>query len=70
MARSSEQMMNYRGIAAVILAISLGVAVVAAVVGLAWRDKPMAEVGGQVLLAIGSAMVGALATYMGMKNGQ
>jgi hypothetical protein len=52
----------------VILATSLGLAVVTAIVGLAWRDKPLAEAGGQVLLAVGSAMVGALATYMGMKT--
>ncbi len=59
---------DYRGLAAAIIATSLGLAIVISVTGLAWRDRPLQESGRDALIAIGSALVGALAGYMGGRH--
>jgi hypothetical protein len=60
--------MNYRGIAAIIIAGTVGGALLATVIGLAVMDRQLGEVGGDALIALGGALVGALATYLGQQQ--
>jgi hypothetical protein len=59
---------DYRGLAALVIAVcgavGLFLAIPAAVI-LGWS---LGEIGAQVVVALGGALVGSLATYMGMKS--
>jgi hypothetical protein len=52
----------------VIIASTIGLSIVLTIAGLAWRNRSISEFGGEALIAIGSALVGSLATYMGTKS--
>jgi hypothetical protein len=65
---SENNVVDYRGICAVIIAISIGSCLVLTVLGLAWRDKQLTKEGGEVISAIGGVFVGSLLTYMGMRK--
>lgn len=56
--------MDYRGIVALIIAISVGATLILGIGGLAWWGKPLTEAGGEALVALGGALVGALAGYI------
>jgi len=56
--------MDYRGIAALVIAVALGTTLVLGVAGLAISGHAIGEAGSQALTAIGGALVGALAAYM------
>lgn len=55
---------DYRGIAALILAISIGATFVVATVSVAIAGRSLSDVGGEALVALGGAIVGALAGYI------
>lgn len=55
---------DYRGLAALILAIAIGLTFVIATGSLAWAGKSFSDVGGEALVALGGAVVGALAGYI------
>jgi hypothetical protein len=56
---------DYRGLAAVVIAIALGCTLVVGILSVAWRGHPLSEQGSDALIAIGSALAGALSTYIG-----
>lgn len=56
--------MDYRGVVALIIAVSVGGALIVGIGGLAWQGRPLSETGGEALVALGGAMVGALAGYI------
>lgn len=62
--------MNYKGIVAVIIAGTLGGSLMLTVVSLSWRDKPLTDKGGEVVIATVSGLLVALGYYMGSKNGE
>ena len=53
--------MDYRGKSIVILATALGIALVVAVIGLAWWGKSLSDVGGRVFIAIVGLVAGLIA---------
>lgn len=55
---------DYRGLAALILALAIGVTFVVATVGVALAGRSLSDVGGEALVALGGAIVGALAGYI------
>jgi hypothetical protein len=59
---------DYAGLAAVIFASSLGIALIVGVAGLSFRGRVLGEAGSEVLIAVGSAMTGAVSTYLGMRR--
>lgn len=61
--------MDYRGIAAVIVAFALGLTLVIGIGGGVWLGRSLGESGGDALVALGGAMVGALAGYLARKCG-
>jgi hypothetical protein len=56
--------MDYRGMAAVIIAIGLGATLVGGIVAVGVAGRTFSEVGGQAMIAIGGALAGALAAYL------
>jgi len=56
---------DFRGLAAVIIAVALGTVLILGVLSVAWRGRPLSEQGSDVLIAIGGALSGALSTYIG-----
>jgi hypothetical protein len=56
--------MDYRGIAAIILATSIGLTLIIGAAAVGFWGRAMSEVGGQAMIAIGGAIVGALAGYV------
>jgi hypothetical protein len=56
--------LDYRGVAAVILAASIGLTLVIGAAAVGFWGRAMSEVGGQAMIAIGGAIVGALAGYV------
>lgn len=56
--------MDYRGVAAVVVAVALGATLVIGIGGVAWSGRPFSDAGGEALVAIGGALVGALAGYL------
>lgn len=56
--------MDYRGIAAVILATGIGLTLVIGAAAVGFWGRAMSDVGGQAMIAIGGAIVGALAGYI------
>jgi membrane associated rhomboid family serine protease len=61
---------DYRGLAALVLAVALGLTLVLGVAGVMVTGNPLTEFGAKALTAIGGALVGALAGYMLGKNGK
>jgi hypothetical protein len=59
--------MDYRGIAALVIALALGLTMVLSIAGLIFWNRPLGEKGAEALIAIGGAMVGMLASYIGGK---
>jgi hypothetical protein len=59
---------DYRGLSAVIIAAALGLALVIGVSELAFTHRILGEAGSEVLIAVGGALVGALAGYIGGAN--
>jgi hypothetical protein len=55
---------DYRGIAALILAASIGLTLIIATAAVGFAGRSMSEVGGQAMIAIGGAIVGALAGFI------
>jgi hypothetical protein len=60
---------DYRGMAALVIACcaAFGVFVVVPIAVL--RGMSLSEIGSQVMVALGGALVGAFSVYMGMRNG-
>ena len=56
--------MDYRGIAALIIAASLGAMLVIRVLGMVLWNSTMSEAGASAVTAVGGALVGALTAYM------
>jgi len=59
--------LDHRGIIAIILATAIGLVLVLAVAGAVFSGRAMSEFGRDVLLALGGAIVGALAGYLSSK---
>lgn len=59
--------MDYRGIAAIVIAVALGLSLVTAVAGSVVTGRPIGDKGLEVIAVIGGALVGALAGYMAGK---
>lgn len=59
---------DYRGLSALVIAVcaAFGIFVITPI-GLAILGMRLGEIGGEVLIALGGALVGSVATYMGMK---
>jgi hypothetical protein len=57
--------LDYRGLAAIIIAVALGSTLVIGVLSVAWRGRALSQQGTDVLIAIGSALAGSLSTYIG-----
>jgi hypothetical protein len=57
--------LDYRGLAAIIIASALGAVLIIGVLSVAWRGHALSQQGTDVLIAIGSALAGALSTYIG-----
>jgi hypothetical protein len=55
---------DYRGLAALVLAVSLGLMLVIGIGVPAFLGRPLGEVGSQALTAIGGAIVGLLAGFI------
>jgi hypothetical protein len=60
---------DYRGLAALAIAASAAFGIFVVVPVAVLRGMSLSEVGSQVMIALGGALVGAFAVYMGMKNG-
>src|SRR6188474_417499 len=59
---------DYRGLSTLVIAASASVGIfVITPLALAILNRGIGEVGGDVLIALGGALVGSMATYMGMK---
>jgi hypothetical protein len=56
--------MDYRGAAAVIVAIGIAATLIIGVGAVGFAGRTFSEVGGQALIAIGGALAGALAAYL------
>jgi hypothetical protein len=63
---------DYRGIAALIIALSLGATMILGMIGLIWHGKDLGERGLNAFIAIGSGLAGGVAGYIGgkMSNGK
>jgi hypothetical protein len=59
---------DYRGIAAVILAASVGLTMVLATAAAGFSGRVLSEAGSEALIAIGGAAVGALAGWIAGRN--
>ena len=59
--------LDHRGIIAIILATAIAMVLVLAVAGAVLSGRAMSEFGRDVLLALGGAIVGALAGYLSSK---
>jgi hypothetical protein len=57
--------MDYRGLVAAIIAGSLGITMIIGAVGLVMRNTPISERGLNAVIAIGSALAGGVAGYIG-----
>lgn len=55
---------DYRGLAALILAVAIGTTLIVATIGVAMAGRSLSEVGGEAMVALGGAIVGALAGYI------
>ena len=60
-------MLDYKGIVAVILATSIGLTVVGAIVGSIITGRALSPHAGEMMAGVLGAMVGALATYFGLQ---
>ncbi len=66
----SDDLMDYRGIVAAIIAGTIGTGFIMIILALAWRDKQITDKGGEVMIALVSGMLMALGYYMGsQRNG-
>jgi hypothetical protein len=61
--------MDYRGVAAVILAGSIGLTLVISAAAVGFAGRALSEAGSEALIGIGGALIGALAGYIAGKNG-
>ena len=59
---------DYRGLAALVIAASGAFGIFVVVPLAVFMGYKLSEVGSQVMIAIGGALVGAFAVYMGMKS--
>jgi hypothetical protein len=57
--------MDYRGLAAAIVSGSLGITMIIGVIGLVIRNAPISERGLNAVIAVGSALAGGVAGYLG-----
>lgn len=59
---------DFRGVAALVIAASAAVGLFVVLPLAILFGLTMGEIGSQVVVALGGALVGCLATYMGMKD--
>jgi hypothetical protein len=60
---------DYRGVAALVIATCAAFGVFVVVPLAVLRGMTLGEIGSQVMVALGGALVGAFSVYMGMRNG-
>lgn len=56
---------DYRGLIGLVLAVALGLMLVIGVTGAAWYGRPLTDAGRELIVALGGAIVGALAGFLG-----
>lgn len=59
--------LDYRGAIALVLAIAIALVLVISVTAVAISGRVLSEAGREVLIALGGAIVGALAGFLGSK---
>ena len=59
---------DYRGIAALVIAVCGALGIFLIIPGAVLLGMSLGEIGSQVVVALGGALVGAFSVYMGMKD--
>jgi hypothetical protein len=61
---------HFKGTIALVIAVSLCLAIILGIGGLVWRDRQLSEGGRDALIAIGGTLVGIVAGYVGGRGGK
>ena len=60
--------MSWKDIACLVIVGTLGASIMMSIAALAWRDKQLTQIGGEVLMATVTGLISVLSYRMGQKS--